>query len=72
MTVFTNQQEYCRRENLELACTALKKRWDLNLSINKKHDIILNKMWKVCNLHANLNLARTDLLNCVQKGSGTA
>ena len=42
MTVFTNQQKYCRKENLELTCAALKDKWNLNLSVNKKHDIILN------------------------------
>ena len=47
MTVFTNQQEYCRKENLELTCAALKDKWDMNLSVNKKHDILLNNTWKV-------------------------
>jgi len=47
VTVFTSQQQYSRMENLTLACTALKEKWNLNVSINKKHDIILNHTWKV-------------------------
>ena len=48
VTVFTNQNQYCRKENLALTCAALKDKWNLDLSINKKHDIILNNSWKVC------------------------
>ena len=47
VTVFTNQQEYNRKENLAITCAALKEKWNLNLSVNKKHDIILNNTWKV-------------------------
>lgn len=47
VTVFTNQKQYCRKENLALTCAALKDKWNLDLSINKKHDIILNNSWKV-------------------------
>ena len=47
VTVFTNQKQYCRKENLALTCAALKDKWNLDLSINKKHDIILNNNWKV-------------------------
>ncbi|XP_065910306.1 lipoyl amidotransferase LIPT1, mitochondrial-like [Dysidea avara] len=47
ITVFTNQQGYCRRNNLGLTCQALKDKWGLDLSVNKKDDIILNGHWKV-------------------------
>ena len=47
VTVFTSQQEYRRMDNLVLACDALNNKWNLNLSINKKHDIVLNNQWKV-------------------------
>ena len=45
VTVFTSQQEYSRMDNL--VCAALNEKWNLNLSVNKKHDIILNNQWKV-------------------------
>ena len=38
---------YNRKQNLELVISALKTRWNINLSLNKREDIVLDEKYKV-------------------------
>lgn len=47
VTVFTSQQEFCRKNIVKDTCAALNKKWNLNLSFSGRHDIFLNEKLKV-------------------------
>lgn len=47
ISVLTSRKCYDRRKNLELVIEAVTSRWDISLEINKRHDILLDGMYKV-------------------------
>ena len=51
MTVFTHRSEYNRLRNLELVSSALNRRWDTELRVNKRNDIICRDRWKVGDMY---------------------
>lgn len=46
-TFFTERSMYSRKNNLNLICEALRKRWMFNLSISPREDVLLNESFKV-------------------------
>ena len=44
----TARSRYNRRANLELVVKAILARWDVDLTLNKRDDLILNGAYKVC------------------------
>uniref|UniRef100_T1JD24 BPL/LPL catalytic domain-containing protein n=1 Tax=Strigamia maritima TaxID=126957 RepID=T1JD24_STRMM len=53
-TFFTTRKNYNRRNNLELICNSLVKRWNLDIQISKREDIILNGEFKISGTAAKL------------------
>jgi len=55
LTFFTDRQSYDRKFNLGIIVKALKKRWpELDIEVNKRDDIILNKKHKISGSSAKL------------------
>lgn len=46
-TVFAHRQDYNRPRNLWLMCHALNEKWGMELSVNKRDDIMCQGRWKV-------------------------
>ena len=46
-TFFTQRSDYHRRHNLDIICGAIRRMTDLNVSVNKREDIVLDEEHKV-------------------------
>ena len=53
-TFFTRRSRYDRRRNLEIICSAIRRSTDLNVSVNKREDIVLNNEHKISGTAAKL------------------
>ncbi|KAK6167596.1 hypothetical protein SNE40_021585 [Patella caerulea] len=55
----TTRKLYNRKSNLELVVDALTSNWDIDLSINKREDIVLNGLYKISGTAAKLGGERS-------------
>ncbi|OWF51688.1 Lipoyltransferase 1, mitochondrial [Mizuhopecten yessoensis] len=55
----TDKCRYDRRRNLQFVIDAIESRWDLDLEINKRDDIILDKLYKVSGTASRLTRTKT-------------
>jgi lipoyltransferase 1 len=53
-TFFTKKSDYRRRRNLDIICNAIKRISALNISVNQREDIVLNKTHKISGTAAKL------------------
>ena len=51
-TFFTSKKRYDRKENLELLAKTLRENWNLDISLSKRDDLILETKYKVSSLFA--------------------
>ena len=77
LTFITTKKKYNRRRNLDLIASALREKWNLDVSVSDRDDIILNNKYKVskqlfqCMVLCILIITCISLLTCIQI-SGTA
>lgn len=53
-TFFTQRSSYHRRHNLDIICGAIRRMTDLNVSVNKREDIVLDEDYKISGTAAKL------------------
>lgn len=53
-TFFTQRSEYHRKHNLDVICSAIGRLTDLNVSVNKREDIVLDDKYKISGTAAKL------------------
>ncbi|CAL1540194.1 unnamed protein product [Lymnaea stagnalis] len=54
LSFLTTRKRYNRRVNLDLIVDALRKKWDIDLSVNQRDDIMLDRFYKVSGTAAKL------------------
>ncbi|CAL1287096.1 unnamed protein product [Larinioides sclopetarius] len=46
LSFLTSRKDYNRKRNLELICESINRKWNINLNISKRHDILYNDQYK--------------------------